>query len=80
MKVGSLIKLKRRVLKCSQVEFVGQSKVSLPSIQNLEAEKANPSLSTLTRVLDAIGYTLNIVPKEPDWEKLIAFGLPLVTE
>ena len=61
----------------SQAELAGEGGVSLATIQNIEADRANPSMSTLRSVLEALGLTLSVEPEKADWEALAAFGLPL---
>jgi transcriptional regulator with XRE-family HTH domain len=64
----------------SQTELAALSKVSLPTIQNIEAGKANPSLSVVKSLSDALGLEVKVKLSEPDWDLLVNCGLPLISE
>ena len=61
----------------SQVDLAFRTGVSLPTIQNIEAGTANPSIAILKKIVNCFGYEITITPSEPDWKKLIALGLPM---
>ena len=61
----------------TQFELAAQSGVSLPTIQNIEAGKANPSLDVLEKLLEALGLKLKIDYPEVDIEMAIILGVPL---
>jgi transcriptional regulator with XRE-family HTH domain len=65
------------VLGISQLELSHLSRVSLATIQNLEAGRANPSLRILAPILRALGLELDLVETNADWDLLIDHGLPL---
>ena len=69
----------RRAFGMTQVDLSAKSGVSLPTIQNIETGRANPSLATLESVLKPLGLVLEIRKKEADWDVLSALGLPLVS-
>lgn len=62
----------------TQSELAHRSRVSLPTVQNMEAGRANPSLSTLTAVLSALGLELKAEPRPADWDQLAICGAPLM--
>lgn len=51
--------------------------MSLPTVQNLEGGRANPSQSTLGSVLEALGLRLRVERLPADWMALAACGAPL---
>jgi transcriptional regulator with XRE-family HTH domain len=61
----------------SQSSLAALSGVSLPTIQNIEAGKANPSFDTLTALLKALGFELSITPIPFDPGVAVALGVPL---
>ena len=75
--LAGLIRRQRKALGISQVELSHVSAVSLPTIQNVEAGKANPSLATLERLLAPLGLAIDVRPGKADWDTLAALGLPL---
>jgi len=77
MSFGSVIKKFRTKAGLSQVELSSLSGVSLPTIQNIEREHANPSLTTLEAIGQELGLELRFVPEAIDWDYLIKAGLPL---
>jgi DNA-binding XRE family transcriptional regulator len=76
----TLIRKRRRELSISQVDFVHLSGVSLPTLQNIEVGKANPSIKIMSKILNSLGYQIEIVPSEPNWDLLISIGLPITTK
>ncbi len=72
-----LVREARRSIGMSQTGLAVESGLSLATIQNSESARANPSLSTLRRVLDPLGFTLAIEPENADWDALASLGLPL---
>jgi transcriptional regulator with XRE-family HTH domain len=71
------LKTRRELFGLTQVELAHASGVSLPSIQNLEAGKGNPSMQTLEPLLRALGMELEIRSQGADWAVLAELGLPL---
>lgn len=67
----------RRLSMITQAQLSQISGVSIPTIQNIEANRANPSVKVLSELLSSLGHQLSIQPTEPDWEYLIECGLPL---
>lgn len=54
----------RQSQKMSQAELARRSGVHQPQISRLECMTHSPSLWTILRILEPLGYTLDIVPKE----------------
>ncbi len=69
----------RMDLGLSQSQLAHLSAVSLATIQNLEADRANPSLQTITAILGSLGYSLTVRCNGPDWDALSACGAPLMS-
>jgi transcriptional regulator with XRE-family HTH domain len=67
----------RREIGLSQVELAALSGVSLPTIQNIEANKANPSLDVLEKLLSCFGIELRTQLQALDYSKAISLGVPL---
>ena len=78
MHIGYLIKQRRRQRGYSQVVLAAKANISLPTIQNLEAGKANPTLDILRRLEKSLAISVEIQSQEPDWGYLVQFGLPYV--
>jgi transcriptional regulator with XRE-family HTH domain len=68
---------RRLALGISQVSLAQNARVSLPTIQNLEAGKANLSWELLQRVLLALGMVWNFDEAEINWNLLAFQGLPI---
>lgn len=64
----------------SQVRLAQESGVSLPTIQNIEALKANPTIDILEKIFLALGLRLTISPPVFDVTRAIQFGVPLSGE
>jgi len=71
------LRANRRTLGFSQAALAKATGVSLATIQNLEAGRANPSLATIEPVLREVGLMAEWRAVEPDWDRLAALGLPL---
>jgi len=74
--VNQAIRHTRRSLGISQTDLAVRAGVSLATLQNLEAGRANPSLSTLEKLLEPLGLGLELRPREADWNAVAALGLP----
>lgn len=72
------IKSLRKDLGLTQVEFAVQSGISLPTLQNIEAGKANPSLDILQKILTTLGMELRAQAPTFDIDKAVLLGVPLV--
>ncbi len=74
------LKSSRLNFRLSQVKLAQESGVSLPTIQNIEAGKANPTLEVLEKLLKAFGLRFQVFIPPFDLERASAFGVPLLTE
>jgi transcriptional regulator with XRE-family HTH domain len=77
-----LIRKKRQTLGLTQQEVARRAKVSLATLQNIEAEKANPALSTVVALADVLGLEFNLKSKDlaPILDALCDYGLPLMSD
>lgn len=64
----------------SQVKLAQVSGVSLPTIQNIEAGKANPTLEIVERLAKALGLMIRIEAAPFDINTACALGVPLLSE
>ena len=71
------IKKIRGDLSLTQMELAAQSGISLPTIQNIESGKANPSLEILTKVLKVLGLEIKVSVPQFQAESAILLGVPL---
>ena len=55
---GARIKKRRKQLRISQADLAELSGVSLRTVNAVEKGKANPSVETLSRILEPIGLVL----------------------
>ncbi len=67
----------RLELGLTQSALADASGVSLATVQNVEAGRANPSLSTLTSLLAEVGLEVSLRAAAADWDALRGLGLPL---
>jgi len=74
---ATAIQRRRSDLGLSQVALASAAGVSLATVQNVEAGRANPSLDTLRRLLAPLGLGLALERIDADWDALAAHGLPL---
>ena len=71
------IRSQRLKLGYTQVQLSVLSGVSLPTIQNIEAGKGNPSYEVLQSLMETLGFTVVPTLREANWNYLIQIGLPL---
>lgn len=74
---ANLIRSRRLALGVSQVKLSALSGVSLPTIQNIEMNKANPSYATLESLCEILKLNLSIEAQPANLELLASAGLPL---
>ncbi len=58
MSLREVIKARRKVLGLSQQDLAEMSGVSLPTVKDIERGLANPSLSTISKLLDVLGMEI----------------------
>ncbi len=76
---AELIRSKRTQLGLSQSQLAYEAGVSLPTIQNAEAGKANLSQATLENIFEVLGFRIEAIPKSIDWDIAVQFGVPLTS-
>ncbi len=54
--------------------------MSLATLQSIEANRANPALSTWQAILAVVGLVPDVRPVLPDWSVLSVLGAPLALE
>ena len=74
--IGTTIRNARKERGLTQQDAARRANLSRAEYQNIEADRANPALSSLDRVLSAVGLTISI-ERDIDWGRLAALGLPL---
>jgi transcriptional regulator with XRE-family HTH domain len=62
----------------TQVELAYRSRVSLPTIQQLERGKSNPSWDTLEKLGRVLQFQISLQPPAIDWESWAELGVPLL--
>ena len=75
--LGHMIRRHRLDLGSTQVDVARRAGVSLATLQNIEAGRANPSVSTLAGILREVAISTGWQATRPDWDELCALGLPL---
>ncbi len=58
MSLREVIKDRRKVLGISQHDLAEMSGISLPTVKDIERGLANPSLSTISKLLDVLGMEI----------------------
>lgn len=58
MSLREVIKARRKVLDISQQDLAEMSGISLPTVKDIERGLANPSLSTISKMLDVLGMEI----------------------
>ncbi len=58
MGCGEEIKFRRKTLAISQRDLAEMAGVGLATIKDIERGKGNPSLSTISRILDVLGMEI----------------------
>ena len=71
MKCGNLIKQRRAVLGLTQQDLSDYTGLSLRIIKSIEADKGNPSMSTLEKISDVLGLEIVIKVKGTSIDSLI---------
>ena len=75
--LGSRLRQQRMALGMSQVQLCTHAGVSLATVQKFESGRANPTLSTLKRILSALGMDIQLKRVEPSWDHLAWLGMPV---
>ena len=77
MTLAGILKSRRTDLGLTQIELAFACGISLPTVQNIELGKANPSHEIVVRLLSRLGLFSQVRVVPCDWEKLSALGVPL---
>ncbi len=75
--ISQQISAARKELGLTQGGLAALAEISLATVQNIEAGRANPSMGTLERILSVLGLELGVQRAEVDWDMLAALGIPL---
>ena len=59
-KIGKIIKKRRKELNLELKDLQDYSGINYASISDIESGKANPTIKTLEKLLDALGMQINI--------------------
>lgn len=59
MDLASTIKERRALFNLSQEDLAQMSEVGIATLKDIERGKANPSLSTISKLLDVLGMEIN---------------------
>lgn len=59
------MKSRREFLRISQIDLAEMAEVSLATVKDIERGKANPSLSTLNKILDVLGLEIIYKVRQP---------------
>ncbi|MBQ4184096.1 MAG: helix-turn-helix transcriptional regulator [Bacteroidales bacterium] len=59
MNFREVVKARRRTLKISQQDLAEMSGLGVATIKDIERGKGNPSLSTVTRILEVLGMEID---------------------
>jgi transcriptional regulator with XRE-family HTH domain len=68
MNFGEVIEDRRNFLQIKQEDLAELCGISIKSIQKIENNQANPTIKTLTKVLEVLGMKLKIEVKQLDHE------------
>lgn len=66
MDLQSTIKTRRKALKISQEDLAQMADVGLATVKDIERGKANPSLATITRLLEVLGLEIKYVERDTE--------------
>lgn len=80
MRAGNLLKIKRKQAQYTQMKLAIKAGVSLPTIQNIEMDKANPTVHLLEKICAPLNLSVELISNEPDWVLLEQCGLPISVE
>lgn len=64
MDIGSVIKERRALLGISQQDLADYSGVGISTVKDIERGVGNPSLQTITKILDVVGLEIVLQVKQ----------------
>lgn len=76
--LGPILRDQRLKLGLTQSQLAERSGLGLATIQNLEANRANPEWGTLERLCGELGLKIEIKGSPSRWQDLLPFGVPLL--
>lgn len=79
MEIGKIILNQRNNMGLSQVALAARSGVSLPTIQNIEAGRANPAWATLESLFKILAVEVQFKAKPIDLKLWALHGVPLTS-
>lgn len=59
MKLKDIMKQRRKQLRLTQVDLAEMAQIGLATVKEIERGKGNPSLSTVTKILDILGLEID---------------------
>jgi len=80
MLLSSLIRTHRTELGMTQTQVATAAGIALPTLQQVEAGKSNPSIGTIERIGRVLGFSVEYRARPCDWRLLTAWGVPLSEE
>ena len=60
------IRTRRKALKISQKDLAQMAEVGLATVKDIERGKSNPSLATITRLLEVLGLEIKYVERDTE--------------
>ena len=58
MELGEIMKSRRATLGLTQEDLAEMARVGLSTVKDIERDKGNPSLSTISKILDILGMEI----------------------
>jgi len=80
MNIGSTVRKARRNLGYSQAELARHAGVGVATLQNIEGNRANPSINTLLAIFKVLGVGVRLEIKKAaarDWDEMAFLGCPI---
>lgn len=66
IEIGEIVRKRRELLDLLQPQLAAISGISTRTIQLVEMGKANPSLETLMKITEPLGFTIKLLLKQPN--------------
>ena len=65
MSLSKIIKQRRAVLGITQLDLSEMAQIGISTVKDIERGKANPSLRSVTKILDVLGLEMDFKIKTP---------------
>lgn len=65
MELSELMKERRRILSLTQQDLAEMAQVGLATVKDIERGHANPSLSTVKKILEVLGMVIDYRLRKP---------------